>query len=558
MAILGRARKPRGEKRRKPSRDLRSLNAALVAASARIREQQTPGQVMTVLVQDANEALGPTRATGWIADGRGPRLVASAPVPMESANGSGPAAAQTPPPAVVRCAGGEGPSGNPLTGVLTVPIEGPTTGVRAVLHLEGAGDSADVRSFVDSLAREAGLAMETAELREEVSLEREKSDAILGRIGDGVIVTDEDSAVSQVNEAAEMILGCSSADAIGKPCHAAMGLTLDGQPLDCSNGCALLREAEGETVLGREVVRMLEDGRRQPLLIKVEALKGPDGEVAEVVHSMRDITKLREADEAKSNFLATASHELKTPLTVILGYTDALRNDPWWKAENRNKALDAVQRRSEELADIVDRLLLSSRLEAGRNEMTVSEVELPAVLEERVAAFRDSTGRDVSLSVGPGMGKAMTNQIALTTVIDHLIDNSVKYSPDGGPIEVSLKARDGKVALAVSDKGIGMDAEAIANCTKKFWQAESSDERRFGGTGIGLYIVSSLVTQMGGELELESEPGRGTTFTILLDPAEELEEAQPATEQRKGPIEPEKSMVKEFMRQMGVPGGTPR
>jgi signal transduction histidine kinase len=145
----------------------------------------------------------------------------------------------------------------------------------------------------------------------------------------------------------------------------------------------------------------------------------------------------------------------------------------------------------------------------------------------------------------------LADKEAVTTIVDHLLDNAVKYSPDGGLIEATARANDSWVELCVADHGIGMDAEQAAHCFEKFWQAESSDVRRFGGTGIGLYIVRSLAEAMGGEIGVESAPLRGSTFVVRLVRAGTTPPAETVTDQAPGVGEP--SVIREFMRQIGIP-----
>jgi signal transduction histidine kinase len=149
-------------------------------------------------------------------------------------------------------------------------------------------------------------------------------------------------------------------------------------------------------------------------------------------------------------------------------------------------------------------------------------------------------------------------------VIDHLLDNAIKYSPGGQPVAVTVtsggarsagaagaagSAGNGTVRIEVADQGIGMDAEQAAHCFHKFWQAESTDVRRFGGTGIGLYIVRSLVEAMGGAVSVRSAEGAGSTFAV------DLVVAHPGEQPRGEADQGESSSIREFMRQIGVPGG---
>jgi PAS domain S-box-containing protein len=427
-------------------------------------------------------------------------------------------------------------------------------GLFGVLSIEGRPFDSDEERLVAGVAREAGLAMEAANLYERAVAEKEKSEAILSRVADAVVVTSPTGEIREWNEAAERIFGRSTPQVVGRGCGRILGLHLGERQLDCAGECALLAVAgRSDASLGFEVWRSREDGRRQPLLANVSAVGGPSGRVAEVIHSLRDITRLKEADEAKTMFLATASHELKTPLTVIQGFSHLLSKSRVESEEVKEEALGAMEARAIQLNKIVDRLLLSSRIETGRAHVSLAEVDPGPLLQERVESLAATTGREITLKVVPGIPTVSADPDVVATVVDHLLDNAIKYSPDGGPISVAAEYGADAVSVSVTDSGIGMDKEQLDRCFEKFWQAESSDSRRFGGTGIGLFIVQSLVEAMGGEVHVESTPGVGSTFAFTLVPWGAGPHPAEQEEQR-APGSGDQSMIREFMRQIGVPG----
>ncbi|HWW52847.1 MAG TPA: PAS domain-containing sensor histidine kinase [Acidimicrobiales bacterium] len=382
-----------------------------------------------------------------------------------------------------------------------------------------------------------------------------QADAILARVADGVVVTDAMGCVKLWNSAAQRLTGHPEDEGADMRCEEMLGLHAGERPLRCRGTCGLLELGEGAGAeLGWEVWRFDRSGRRQPLLANAECVTDADGVVVEVVHSLRDVTRLKQAEEAKTLFLATASHELKTPLTVIKGFAETLLTYPETAADTREVALAAILRRSEELTKIVDRLLLSSRIESGRIQIDVEAVYLGSILEERTAALAGATGRDIDCSIAPDLPPVLGDEASLTTIVDHLLDNALKYSPDLGPVSVVARVVDSDlgVRLDITDHGIGMMAEEAAACFDKFWQAESSDLRRFGGTGVGLYIVRSLVDAMEGRIDVSSELGQGTTFSVWLPRAQvggpPEAEAEPVTAGVG-----ESSSIREFMRQIGVP-----
>lgn len=380
----------------------------------------------------------------------------------------------------------------------------------------------------------------------------EKAAAILAGIADGVVVTSPRGQIHEWNPAATRIFDRAVEDAVGGHCAEILELHGAVRPLRCGEGCALLAGAEGQST---EVWRRDGTGHRQPLLASASAVLGADGTPIEVIHSFRDITALKAADEAKTTFLATASHELRTPLTVIQGFAQVLRREDY-PTDQRRQALEAIERRTTQLTGIVDRLLMSSRIDAGRIRLTLSLVDLEPILDERVASLRTATGRVIELTAPEDLPSVLADPDAITTVIDHLLDNAVKYSPDGGVVEVTVRSianADGdQVVVRVTDPGIGMTTEQADHCFERFWQAEHTETRRFGGTGIGLYIVRSLVEAMHATIAVRSHLGEGSTFELMLrTSAPEPERSEPV--ETAVPGDGQTSMIREYMRQVGVP-----
>ena len=345
---------------------------------------------------------------------------------------------------------------------------------------------------------------------------QQKGETILARVADGIVVTDDAGIVLETNPAGERLMGRQGQPVVGVPCGVALGLRDGERALDCRSGCPLLATgpAADDDGRGQEVWRMLPDGRRQPLLASAFVVTDGYGGM-EVVHSLRDVTRLKEADEAKTFFLATVSHELKTPVTVIAGFAEAIREYPEMPPERRAEAVEAIHRRALELSAIIDRLLLSSKIESGRLKVDLHAVDVRALVVERANAFEDASGRHIVLQIGHEALVGQADPLALRTVVGHLLDNAVKYS-DGGPVVLASRREGDAVVISVSDIGIGMDEDQARQCFDKFWQAESTDVRRFGGTGIGLYIVSSLVDAMEGTISVETAVGQGSTFTVAI------------------------------------------
>ncbi len=394
------------------------------------------------------------------------------------------------------------------------------------------------------------VAVERWNASDRLLLTREKSDAILTGVAEAVVVTSPTGRIRQWNRAATRTFSLTADDALSHECAAALQLRCGVRELDCAKGCALLSIEDGVDV---EVWRQLPTGQRQPLLACALPVLDAWGHVAEVVHSYRDITRVKQAEEAKTLFLATASHELKTPLTVISGFSQMLLASGGDLDDEENRAaLQAIVRRAGQLSAIVDRLLMSGRIEAGRIELAPEPLDVVPLLEEQAAALGSSTGREIVVAPAGAVPDAWADRDALITIVDHLLDNAVKYSPAGGPITLAAAADEDTVTVMVTDQGVGMTPDQVEGCFERFWQAEPSDVRRFGGTGIGLYIVRSLVEALGGEVSVTSAPGEGSSFRVRI-PRADRRSAEPAPDE--GELDPgrgDPSIIREYMRQLGV------
>lgn len=507
-------------------------------AARRIRAYLDSKAVLRAAAREVERAVPGSTAEIWLTTGRG-RPTRAVP----------PAGPDDPvvPKLVAVCARRRRPVAGDFADA--APIFAPRGGLLGVVYCVGRQSEFRDLHGLSLLAIEAGYALEAATLYEQALAERDKADAILSRVGDAVVVTDAAGTIRAWNRGAHRATGHATETAVGKRCGDMLGLHLDERRLDCESGCPLLAVRAADAVLGVEVWRERADGRRQPLLADASAVLDSDGNIGEVVHSLRDVTRLKEADEAKTLFLATASHELRTPLAVIQGFGQTLLTLPDMGQDDRERALQAMVGRSRQLNKIVDRLLLSSRIEAGRSDVRPEPVDVGGVVVERGRSLADAAGVEVEVEVPDDLPLALADPDALATVLDHLLENATKYS-DGKPVRVRVEDSDAAVTVSVSDEGIGMDDEQVARCFEKFWQAESSDVRRYGGTGIGLFIVRSLVESMRGKVGVRSVSGQGSTFWFTLPLPGHVEQAPPAAPV---PGIGERSMAREFMRQLGIP-----
>jgi two-component system phosphate regulon sensor histidine kinase PhoR len=241
----------------------------------------------------------------------------------------------------------------------------------------------------------------------------------------------------------------------------------------------------------------------------------PSGGAVLVLH---DLTELRRLEAVRRDFVANVSHELKTPLTSISGYAETLLAEAPDHDVTR-RFLATIVSNAQRMQRLVDDLLDLSRIEAGRWQPTRTDVDVAAVAREswqalagRAAARRIELGVDLA----PDAREVYADLDALRQIFTNLMDNSLRYTPDGGRVTVTARRGDGEVAVAVHDTGTGITSEHLPRIFERFYRADQSRSREEGGTGLGLAIVKHLVEAHGGRVSAESELGVGTTVTAFF------------------------------------------
>ncbi|HST53497.1 MAG TPA: ATP-binding protein [Pyrinomonadaceae bacterium] len=246
----------------------------------------------------------------------------------------------------------------------------------------------------------------------------------------------------------------------------------------------------------------------------------------------------QESNRLKDEFLATISHELRTPLTAIMGWVRMLR-DGSLDEETAARALAAVDRNAKSQAQLIEDLLDVSRIVSGKMHLNVRPVELTSVINSAVESLRPAAqGRGIRLRMmfDPDAGTVLGDQERLQQVVWNLLSNAIKFTPEGGHIEVRLERAGSQAEMTVSDSGRGISRDFLPHVFERFRQADTSTTRAFGGMGLGLSIVKSIVELHGGTVRVESEgEGAGATFTVSLPLSAGWIEAPDAAENAQQP-----------------------
>jgi two-component system, OmpR family, phosphate regulon sensor histidine kinase PhoR len=238
----------------------------------------------------------------------------------------------------------------------------------------------------------------------------------------------------------------------------------------------------------------------------------------EMVHRLRDL------DQAKSDFVASVSHELRTPLTSIRGYVEMLREGDAGELEpDQQRMLEVVERNTDRLLALIEDLLTLSRIESGAFRVARAPVALDGVARATVEELRpQASGRGVELvaDVAGDVPAVLGDSAQLERVLLNLLSNAIKFTTDGGRVIVRVRSSGAAVELEVEDEGIGIPEAEQARLFSRFFRSSTAQERAIQGTGLGLVIVKSIIEHHGGEIAVRSQPGIGTTFTVVLPAAE--------------------------------------
>src|SRR5579884_2398975 len=360
-----------------------------------------------------------------------------------------------------------------------------------------------------ALAATTSAAMSNAELYQRVALEKERSFAILANIADGIVAVDREGLVVLWNRAAEQITGVPAEDALGRAPGEVLQRTLD---------------SGSDTPVGDRLVSIMR-GREEVWLSVTEAvMRDPAGIVAGRIFAFRDISSDRLVEQMKSDFVSTVSHELRTPLTSIYGFAETLlRQDVLFGEEERRTFLGYIASESQRLTAIVDALLNVARLDTGDLQVNLAPTDVADVVGELVESAQTGSTNghhrfQVELPEEPVAATADRDK--LRQVFSILLDNALRYSPDGGTVTVGVERKHDRVEVSVADEGIGIPQADQEQIFRKFYRGTDAESRvGQGGTGLGLFIARGLVTAMGGRIWVESREGEGSTFAFELPAA---------------------------------------
>ncbi|MGH3001782.1 MAG: GAF domain-containing protein [Gaiellaceae bacterium] len=470
-----------------------SLLRADAAALAAVVDEEL---VVTAATGDgAEDALGArTPSTGWA---WGDIMQSRAPVARDDI-GSGGAPTEPDP---MLAAGYRAHLGVPLAA-----REGALHGVLSVYAREPRSWREEEVQALVALAASASVALWNAELYQRVAVEREQSVAILANIADGIVAVDRDGRVVLWNRAAEEITGVPASEAVGR-----------------SPAQVLQRGLESDTGGTNRLVAIPRGEEEVWLSLSEAVMRDPTGAVAGRIFAFRDISAEHAVETMKSDFVSTVSVELRAPLTSIYGFAQTLlRKDVSFGEPERRTFLEFIARESERLTAIVDALLNAARIDSGDLAVSLAPTDVASVVDavvEGAEATANGAGHRFVAEVAVAPLAAQADADKLRQVLDQLVSNAVKYSPEGGTVTVSARLLEDAVELAVTDEGIGVAPSERERIFSKFYRAGDAPGR---GTGLGLFIAHGLVRGMGGRMWVDPHEGPGSRFAFELPLARQV------------------------------------
>jgi PAS domain S-box-containing protein len=377
--------------------------------------------------------------------------------------------------------------------------------------------SANDRSLLQSFADQAGVAVQNAQLYAQSRREKQRLDAILDSVADGILILSQDYTIERANPAFARLYGQSAAEITGQTHdqiirfdEVAHGPTLDeaeagGWPLTANATLYV----EGDLKIA--------NGTHLPVGVTYAPLQTPDNQLLNLIASVRDVTRFREAEELQSTFMSVISHELKTPVALIKGYVGTLRReDLTLDRKTVEDSLTVIEDEADHLTELIENLLDASRLEAGILPIDSTDLSLEILVSRLVERFRtQSDAHQFVIDFPDDFPVILGDERRIGQVLLNLFSNAVKYSAEGGEIRISGETRAEQVIVCVEDPGPGISPGDIPHIFGRFYRADSA-QRNTKGVGLGLYLSRAIIEAHKGSIWVDPAPEAGARICFSL------------------------------------------
>ena len=357
------------------------------------------------------------------------------------------------------------------------------------------------------------LALDVSSAQESIDQERRRRDRVLIHMSDGVIATDRVGKITIINDAAREMLSLPKGHVEGQA-------ILDILDLNEEISMSDLYKEKGED-------HKLSLGERF-IDLKFSIIESEMGFIQGIVCVLHDVTEAENIERDRKSFVSNVSHELRTPLTSMRSYVEALNDGAWKDEKIAPQFLSVIQNETNRMIRMVSDLLQLSRMDAGTEDFEKELIDLRALFNFVLDRFDMMIQSDESKNfvivrdIIPDQVWIEADQDRMAQVLDNILSNAIKYSPDGGTITASLSLRDGDALLSIADEGLGIPKDELPRVFSRFYRVDKARSRAMGGTGLGLAISKDVVVEHGGKIWVRSALNEGTTFYVSL-PCEQVE-----------------------------------
>lgn len=366
-------------------------------------------------------------------------------------------------------------------------------------------------SLAQTLANQIASVVQNARLYQQMSEEKRKFELAALSMGEGLIILDRDANLMFVNPQANTLLGINQT-VLNLPLA-----TVCPQP-EMRDLLERREDTTDDIVIGE--MQTTNGIRVRDLTLSLSPVRDEHNELQWWVMVIHDITRLKELDRLKSEFISTVSHELRTPLASIIGFAEMLlTQQPGQLTEIQDEFMNIIYTSAEHLLTLVNDLLDVSRMESGRFRLEKKPIQPYPIVHQVFSATKpaaDQKKLQFALNADKNLPPVLADEQRLEQVLNNLVSNAIKFTDQGGKVSVTISQTDRHMRFAISDTGIGIPEEDMPKLFSKFYRSSQAVQKAIGGTGLGLYIARNIVESHGGQIEAKSKLGEGTTIWFSL------------------------------------------
>ncbi|HCS38626.1 MAG TPA: hypothetical protein DIW44_03455 [Anaerolineaceae bacterium] len=382
---------------------------------------------------------------------------------------------------------------------------------------EYSGFSSDDKSLLSSFANQAAIAVKNAQLYAQVEYDRKRVTALLDSAADGILILTSDLTVERANPAFSFMIGTPVQDIITKNHDEVIHWSKKPHDMTLSEAVAggwpLTPNAtlyvEGDIIRPGAVTPL-------PVGITYAPLLTSEGNLLNIITTVRDITRFRQADEMKTTFISVVSHELKTPVALIKGYVGTLRReDARWDRKIVNESLQIIEEEADRLAIYIENLLDATRLQANSFSLKRTDIQLAMVIQRVAERLQTQTStHQIVTKIPEDIPVIVADEIRINQLISNLVSNAIKYAPDG-KIEISAEVHGDNIIVCVSDEGPGINPNDAPFVFERFYRSPDASKQT-KGAGLGLFLAKAIVESHGGRIWIDPEKGKGACICFSL------------------------------------------